>query len=177
MLMRLYRRAIPKISHDVIRFLRSREYAEIEDTAVIEAELDLSTVMVEYMNREDRISQEARSGMVRRHLGADRYQMVKKSIAEVREFPLGDDGVAYVTTSVLDALFDSNNVEEIYGSDDELREVLAEVLERHLGVDEEIDRNARAALRNVREGCAEFEQEYERRVRELKRRAEKAAQH
>ena len=118
MMLNLYRKVIPKISHDVVRFLRSREYAEIEDTQVIEAELDLSTVMVDYMNKEDRINQEAKAGLQRRHLSPDRYAMVKKSIAEVREFPLANDGIDFVTTQVLEALFDSGNVEEIYGSDD-----------------------------------------------------------
>ena len=149
MMLNLYRKVIPKISHDVVRFLRSREYAEIEDTQVIEAELDLSTVMVDYMNKEDRISQEAKAGLQRRHLSPDRYIMVKKSIAEVREFPLANDGIDFVTTQVLEALFDSNNVEEIYGSDDELKEVVGEVIAKHLALDEEIDRNVRAALRNV----------------------------
>ena len=85
--MHLYRKIIPKIAHDCIRGLRLNEYVEIEDIQVIEAELDLATTMVEYMNNEDRISQEARSGLQRRHLPADRYAMVKRSIAEVREFP------------------------------------------------------------------------------------------
>ncbi|MDE0881118.1 MAG: DUF507 family protein [Myxococcota bacterium] len=174
MMLNLYRKVIPKISHDVVRFLRSREYAEIEDTQVIEAELDLSTVMVDYMNKEDRINQEAKAGLARRHLSPDRYIMVKRSIAEVREFPLATDGITFVTDQVLEALFDSGNVEEIYGSDDELKEVVAEVLTKHLDLDEEIDRNVRAALRNVPEGSSAFEAEYQRRARDLKRRAERA---
>ena len=173
-MLHLYRKVIPKISHDVVRFLRSREYAEIEDTQVIEAELDLSTVMVDYMNKEDRINQEAKAGLQRRHLSPDRYAMVKKSIAEVREFPLAADGIVFVTDQVLEALFDSANVEEIYGSDEELKEVVGEVLVKHLELDEEIDRNVRAALRNVAEGSSAFEAEYQRRARELKRRAERA---
>ncbi|HBU49553.1 MAG TPA: DUF507 domain-containing protein [Myxococcales bacterium] len=174
--MHLYRKIIPKIAHDCIRGLRLNEYVEIEDIQVIEAELDLATTMVEYMNNEDRISQEARSGLQRRHLPADRYAMVKRSIAEVREFPLGEAGVNFVAGKVLEALFDSDNVEEIYGSDEELRTIIDEVLAKHLTVDEEIDRNVRAALRNKREGSYEFETEYNRRVRELTRRAAQAAQ-
>ena len=174
--MHLYRKIIPKIAHDCIRGLRLNEYVEIEDIQVIEAELDLATTMVEYMNNEDRICQEARAGLQRRHLPADRYAMVKRSIAEVREFPLGEDGVKFVAGKVLEALFDSDNVEEIYGSDEELRGIIDEVLEKHLTVDEEIDRNVRAALRNKREGSYEFETEYNRRVRELTRRAAQAAQ-
>ena len=67
-------------------------------------------------------------------------------------------------------------MEEIYGSDEELRTIIDEVLAKHLTVDEEIDRNVRAALRNKREGSYEFETEYNRRVRELTRRAAQAAQ-
>ena len=170
-IVRLYRRSLTIASS-----LRLNEYVEIEDIQVIEAELDLATTMVEYMNNEDRISQEARSGLQRRHLPADRYAMVKRSIAEVREFPLGEAGVNFVAGKVLEALFDSDNVEEIYGSDEELRTIIDEVLAKHLTVDEEIDRNVRAALRNKREGSYEFETEYNRRVRELTRRAAQAAQ-
>ncbi len=167
--MRLYRKIIPKIARDIIRTLSSREEIEIEDGRLDEAELDLAAVMVEYMNDEERIVAETKETMARRGFSPDRFSQVKKSLAEARGFKAGDEGMAYIIEQILEVLFASRNIAEIYADDQALRAFMKETIEKYTVVDDELDREARARLRNLREGTPEWEIEYPRMVNQLKR--------
>jgi len=167
--MRLYRKIIPKIAREVVRTLHSRQEIEVEDGRMDEAELDLAAVMVEYMNQDERIVQESKDTMARRGLSHDRFAQVKKSLSEARGFKFGDEGKEYVIEQMLEALFNSKNIAEIYGEDNDLRTFMTEVLNKFTLVDEELDREARNRLKNVREGTPEWDIEYPRTVATLKR--------
>jgi hypothetical protein len=108
--MRLYRKIIPKIAREIIRTLHSRQQVEVEDGRMDEAELDLAAVMVEYMNEEERIVNEAKDTVARRGFSQDRFSQVKKSLAEARGFKIGDDGIEHVIHQMLEALFASKNI-------------------------------------------------------------------
>lgn len=167
--MRLYRKIIPKIAREVVRTLHSKNEVEVEDGRMDEAELDLAAVMVEYMNEEERIVTEAKETMARRGLSHDRFAQVKKSLAEARGFKLGDDGMDFILNQMLEALFASRNIAEVYAADQDLRKFMKEVIDKYTAVDEDLDREARNRLKNLREGTPEWEIEYPRVVAHLKR--------
>ncbi len=167
--MRLYRKIIPKIAREIVRTLHSRQEVEVEDGRMDEAELDLAAVMVEYMNEEERIVTESKETMARRGLSQDRFAQVKKSLAEARGFKQGEDGLDYVISQLLEALFSSRNIAEVYAEDNDLRKFMREVIEKYTGVDEDLDREARGRLKNLREGTPEWDIEYPRMVAQLKR--------
>ena len=167
--MRLYRKIIPKIAREVVRTLHSKGEIEVEDGKMDEAELDLAAVMVEYMNEEDRIVNEAKETMARRGLSQERFAQVKKSLAEARGFKIGDEGIEYVLDQMLQALFASKNVVEVFADDKDLRLFMRSVFEKYTGVDEELDKEARNRLKNLREGTPEWEIEYPRIIATLKR--------
>ena len=125
--------------------------------------------MVEYMNEEERIITEAKETMARRGFSQDRFTQVKKSLAEARGFKLGEDGVEFVLAQLLEALFSSKNIAEVFADDKALRLFMRGVFEKYTGVDEELDREARSRLKNLREGTPEWDIEYPRVVAQLKR--------
>lgn len=167
--MRLYRKIIPKIAREIIRTLHSKNEIEVEDGRMDEAELDLAAVMVEYMNEEERIITETKETMARRGFSQERFTQVKKSLAEARGFKLGEEGIEFVLDQMLEALFSSKNIAEVYSEDKELRLFMKSVFEKYTGVDEELDKEARNRLKNLREGTPEWEIEYPRVVAALKR--------
>lgn len=167
--MRLYRKVIPKIAREVIRSLNSKGDIEVDESALDEAELDVAAVMVEYCNMDDRLAQDAREAIQRRGLGAERFMQVKKGLADAKGFKIGEEGVEYVINQVIEVLFASKNVEEIYAEDNEIRKFIVEVLRKYLDIDEELDREARGRLKNLREGTQEWDIEYERTVNQIKR--------
>ena len=167
--MRLYRKIIPKMSKEIVARLRAEGDVEIEDTKLEEAELDVAAILVEYCNAEDRLNQETKDTLTRRGLSAERFAQVKRGLAEARSHKTGDEGAEYVINQRLEALMHSRNIEEVFAEDHEMRKKITESMRKYLGIDEEIDREARSRLKNLREGSAEWDIEYEKVVSQLKR--------
>lgn len=167
--MRLYRRIIPKMSKEIIAKLRSDGDVEIDDQKLEEAELDVAAILVEYCNAEDRLNQETRDALTRKGLSAERFAQVKRGLAEARHHKTGEEGAEYVIGQMLEALMHSRNVEEVFAEDHEMRKKITDTMRKYLGIDEEIDREARSRLKNLREGTPDWDVEYERIVSQLKR--------
>jgi hypothetical protein len=167
--MRLYRKIIPKMSKEIIAALRTGGDVEIDDTKLEEAELDVAAILVEYCNAEDRLNQETKEALTRRGMSPDRFAQVKKNLAENRGHKTGDEGAEYVINQILEALMHSRNIEEVFAEDHEMRRKITDSLKKYHGIDEEIDREVRGRLRNLREGSAEWDIEYEKLVGQAKR--------
>jgi hypothetical protein len=160
--MKIYRKVIPKIAKDVIRSLLANQAIEVEDGRRDEAELDIAGVVVEYLNNLDRVSQDAHDALQRHNLPPETLGRVKKSLADSRQVATGDAALDFVIDRMIEALFNSKNIEEIFAEDVELRRQVTESLRKYLGVDEELDREVRGRLKNLREGTTEWEVEYGR---------------
>jgi len=167
--MRLYRKIIPKISKDIIATLKSDGDVEIEEGKLEEAELDIAAILVEYCNSEDRLNQDTRDALSRRGLSPDRFAQVKRTLADARNHKTGEDGLEYVINQMLEGMMHSRNIEEVFAEDHEMRKKLQIAMFKFLGIDEQIDREARGRLKNLREGSAEWDVEYEKIVGQLKR--------
>ena len=167
--MRLYRRVIPKIAREIVRTLNSKADIEVEETKMDEAELDVAAVMVEYCNQDDRLSQEARDAISRRSLHPERFGQVKKGLADAKGLKTGDDAVEDLVNQMIEGLFSSKHVEEVYAEDNDIRKFIGEVLKKYLGIDESLDRDVRSRIRNLREGTQEWDVEYERAAGQIKR--------
>jgi hypothetical protein len=167
--MRLYRKIIPKISKEIMANLRNDGDLEVDDSKLEEAELDIAAILVEYCNAEDKLNQDTREALSRRGLSPDRFGQVKKSLAEARHHKTGEEGLEYVINQMLEGMMHSRNVEEVFAEDHEMRKKIYQSMIKYLGIDEEIDRDARSRLKNLREGSAEWDVEYEKLIGQLKR--------
>lgn len=167
--MRLYRKIIPKIAKDSIRALSAAELVEIEDAKIEEAELDLAGVMVEYLDADERLNEQAKDLLSRRGLGFDRFAQAKKSLADSKHFKVGEEALDFILGQLVEALMASKNIEEVFGDDPELRKVMKQVMDKYASIPEELDKEARSRLKNLREGSPEWEIEYPRAIAQLKR--------
>jgi uncharacterized protein len=166
--MKIYRKVIPKISKDVVRSLLANRAIEVEDGRRDEAELDIAGVLVEYLNDLDRLSADAHDALQRHNLGLENLGRVKRSLAETRSVVLGEGAFDFVVTRIIDALFSSKNIEEVFFEDVELRKLVQDSIRKYLGVDEELDREVRGRLKNLREGTSEWEVEYGRLIDQMR---------
>ena len=162
------RAAVEKCAHREDAALGDGD-VEIDDQKMEEAELDIAAILVEYCNAEDRLNQETKDALARRGLSAERFGQVKRGLSEARQHKTGEEGLEYVINQMLEALMHSRNVEEVFAEDHEMRRKIQLTMVKYLGIDEEIDREARGRLKNLREGSAEWEVEYEKVVGQLKR--------
>jgi uncharacterized protein len=158
--MKIYRKVIPKIAKDIVRSLLANKIIEIEDGHRDEAEMDVAGVIVGYLNRVDKITEDAHEALLRHNLGTEHLGRIKKSLAQNRKVVLGNDALDFILDSMIEALFESRHVEEVFSEDHEIRTYMNNAMKKYVGVDEELDREVRGRLKNFREGTPEWELEY-----------------
>lgn len=167
--MRLYPKVIPIISREAIQQLMQDGDIEVEPMRVADAEMDLSAIMREYLANEERVNQATREALERRGYDFSKFNQVKREMADVRGFKMGDEGIEYVINQMLEFLLISRNVEEVYAADNVLRQKIFAVMKRHLDVDDEIDKEARSRLKHLQEGTSAFDIEYNKTVEQIRR--------
>jgi len=131
--------------------------------------MDLSAIMREYLTNEERVNQATREALERRGYDYSKFNQVKREMADVRGFKMGDEGIEYVINQMIEFLLISRNVEEVFAADNVLRQKIFAVMKKHLDVDDEIDREARARLKHLQEGTSAFDIEYNKTVEQIRR--------
>ena len=167
--MRLYPKVIPVIAREVVQTLMKENDIEVETLRINDAEMDMSAIMREYLASEERVNQATKEALERRGYDHSKFNQVKREMADVRGFKMGDEGIEYVIGQMIEFLLISRNVEEVYSEDAALRRKIFTIFKRHLDLDAELDREARARMKNLTEGTAEWEVEYNRTMDQLKR--------
>ena len=166
--MKLYRKIIPKVAKDIVRSLLSQEAIEIEDGHRDEAELDIAGSLVDYLNSVDQIKSDAQEALVRHNLQHDQLFRIQRTLAENRKIVIGELALDFVIDKLVQSLFKSKHISEIFAEDVDLRLTVTTSLRKYLGVDESIDREVRSRIKHLREGTPEWETEYEKWVGDLR---------
>ena len=167
--MRLYPKVIPIISRESIQKLMQDGDLEVEPLRIADAEMDLSAIMREYLANEERVNQATREALERRGYDYSKFNQVKREMADVRGFKMGDEGIEYVINQMIEFLLISRNVEEVFAADNTLRQKIHSIMKKHLDVDDEIDKEARARLKHLQEGTSAFDIEYNKTVEQIRR--------
>ena len=126
-------------------------------------------MLKDFLRQERGIMDEAKRLLEIRGLPYAKLGRMRGEVAKQREFPPQDEYLPYLIGQLLNMLFHSNNVVEIYAPDHELRKIMVPVLKKYMDVDEEIDREVRAQIKNLQEGTAAFEVEYAKVLEKVKR--------
>src|SRR5919109_286902 len=167
--MRLYPKVIPTIAREVVQTLMQDGDVEIETLRISDAEMDAAAVMKEYLAAEERVNAATREALERRGYDHSRFNQVKREMADVRGFKMGDEGIDYIINQMIEFLLISRNVEEVYAEDHQIRKKIYQVFKKHLDVDEDIDREARARLKHLSEGTQAWDVEYQKTVEQIRR--------
>ena len=167
--MRLYPKVIPIISRESIQKLMQDGDIEVEPLRIADAEMDMSAIMREYLAKEERVNQATREALERRGYDYSKFNQVKREMADVRGFKMGDEGIEYVINQMIEFLLISRNVEEVFAADNVLRQKIYAIMKKHLDVDDEIDKEARARLKHLQEGTSAFDIEYNKTVEQIRR--------
>src|SRR4051794_38889584 len=167
--MRLYPKVIPIIAREAVQKLMQESDIEVEALRIADAEMDLAAIMREYLSNEERVNQATREALERRGYDHSKFNQVKREMADVRGFKMGDDGIEYVINQMIEFLLISRNVEEVFAEDHQIRKKIYQEFKKHLDVDEDIDREARARLKHLAEGTQAWEVEYQKTVEQIRR--------
>lgn len=165
--MRLFSGKIPTIAQEIVTTLSAAQ--DIETEAPNEVALDIESVLKEYVRAERRVVDEAKARMESRGLGFGELGRVKSQVARDMKIPVGEDTLPYLVDQILEMLFHSSHVQEVFAEDAALRKKATTVLRRHMDVEAELDREVRSKIKNLEEGTAAFETEYQKTLDALKR--------
>ncbi|RLB50241.1 MAG: DUF507 domain-containing protein [Deltaproteobacteria bacterium] len=165
--MRLFSGKIGAIADDVVRGLTSD--GDIDVVSEEEVRLDIEAVLKEYLRMDREIAEEAKNRMEVRGLGYSNLGRVKSQVSKERGAPPSDEILPYLLGQILNMLFHSNNVEEIYTEDLALRTKITPILKKHIDVEEKLDKEVRSKIRNMQDGTAAFEVEYDKVMSQMKR--------
>jgi hypothetical protein len=164
--MRLYRGKIEPISEEVVRALSEAKAVEFENEA--EARLDIESVLKEYLRLDKEVVEEAKNRMEVRGLGYSQLGKTRTQVSKERGIPGQDEVLPYLLEQLLNILFHSNNVAEIFVEDVEIRKKIAPILRKHMDVQTDLDREVRSKIKNLQEGTSDFEVEYARVMENIK---------
>ena len=164
--MRLYSGKIDAVSTDIIKTLVNGGDIEVSNRA--EAELDVVSVLKEYVRTDRELTERAKDIMEIRGLSYSAFGRTKRSLAEQKDFGLGEEGINWMCTQILELFMRSHHIDEIYSDDASLRRIMKDVLRKHMMVDEELDKEVRERIRNLEEGTSAWEVEYGRVMDQMK---------
>ena len=165
--MRLYSGKIPAIATEAVRALLASKDIESENPKEVEA--DIVAVLNQYLADEREVNDRAKDILERTGKPQSEYQRVRTLVADEKGIKVGEDALDYLLDQVVEMLMHSNNVDEVFVEDVELRRKMAPVFKKHMAVDTALDAEVRAQLRHVREGSREWEVEYARVLERVKR--------
>ena len=167
--MRIYRGQVRLISRDVIDDLKDRGLLEVETEFYDEAVADVEAILQEYIRTDREIHEEAREEARARGGGSQMVHRIKRKLAKRRRFSYGDEAQEWIVEQMIEILLYSANIEEVYATARDLRVAINKVLRRYVNVDDELEKEARSKMKNLQEGSAAWDLEYERLMGNLKK--------
>lgn len=165
--MRLYSGKIPTMAGEIVKAL-----IEAGDIAVVdrnEAEMDAQAVLKEYLRLDREITEKAKDVLQKRGLPYEQFGKVKRTLAHEKGMGLGEEGLEWMTNQMIESFMQSPHIEEIFAEDGVLRKRMADILKKHMLVDEELDEEVRRKIKNLEEGTATWEVEYQKVLDQMKR--------
>src|SRR5204863_6264244 len=134
--MRLYSGKIPSVGTEIVKTLVEAGDIEVDDRA--EAEMDVQAVLKEYLRLDREITEKAKDILSKKNLPYEQFGKIKRTLAGEKAFGLGEDGLEWMTTQMLESFMQSPHIAEIFSDDSTMRKRMADVLKKHMQVDDEL---------------------------------------
>ena len=167
--MRLYSGQFNLIAGEIVKSLLAAELLDVLDPS--EAELDVVSVLRSYNRATRQVTEHAREIAASEGSGSNEGR-IRHRLARERGLKMGVDALEYVVNQIIEVFLQSAHIEEIYGTDRDLRAKITPVIKKYTeNRDEELDVAVQGKIRNLKEGSAAWDIEYERvmgRVRQRK---------
>jgi hypothetical protein len=142
----------------------------IETEAPSEVELDIQSVLKEYIRTDRELTEKAKDFCEAKGLPFSSYLKVKRKLADQLKFITGDEALDYIMEQLILMFMNSRFVEEVFLEDHEMKRAMRTILKHHMEIEDEIDQEARAKIKNLQEGTRDWEIEYAKAMSQVKKR-------
>jgi hypothetical protein len=164
----LHRAKVPQIAAEMVKAITAQK--DIETESPRDVQLDLESVLSQYINDEHEITERAKDMLTARSMPGTDLGRIKGELAKQRRIKIGEEAIDYLLDQLVEMLMHSGSVDEVYAEDFELRRKMREPLRREFAQGGELDSEVRRQLKHVEEGSSLWEVEYKRMLEEVKRR-------
>jgi uncharacterized protein len=159
---KIYRGKIRPISEEIVTTLTAENDIEVAAEQVEEVILDVEAIIKEYIRLDEEFNKQAREILQERGLSYTEFGKVKRELAEEKKFESGDRSIFWIGTQILECFMVNNRVNEVFSEDWVMRKKIISIFNKNLGLEEQIDKEARSRIKNVVEGTPEWEIEYKK---------------
>lgn len=166
--MRLYGGQVPVIAEEILRVLTRTNGLEVMEENMPEVELDIQSVLREYIRLDRELTDKARDN-ARKSDGEMSIGRAKRQLARDKNVQVGEEAIGYIITQLIEAFLHSQFVEEVFDEDNDLRKKIKPILHRHMSMDEQLDREVRDKIKNMEEGSASWDIEYQKVMENIQR--------
>jgi len=167
--MKLYSGKVKQIAQEIARELIKEELIEIEDDKKYEVELDIESVLREYLRTEREINDKARDLIEKRGLDYSSFGRIKRDVARRRDFAFGEESIEWMCNQIIEMLLHTNHIIEVWAEDHVLRRTMAPVMRKHMDVDSDLDEEVRNRIKNLNEGSDAWDIKYQQVMSQIKR--------
>ena len=168
--MKLYRDRIPAIANNVISELVNGGDIEVEPENHGEAELDLVSIMEEFLRRDFQLRERVKEQMSVANVGYDQYGKWRSRLAEEWNHPTGEAVSKFLARQFIENFMISRFVEEVFTEDALLWRKTLDLLRNHDVDERALREEAIASIKNEREGTVDYEIAMQKALREVKKR-------
>ena len=165
--MKLFSGKIGIIAAELVKVLAEQNAIDTEEPA--EVELDVEAVLKEYVRTDRHLTEKSKDICEEKGLPFSSFPKIKKQLAPRRGFAIGDDALDYLMDQIIGAFMHSRFVEEIFSEDHELKVLMRTIIRKHTEIEDELDKEARAKIKNLQEGTQDWEIEYAKTMSQIKR--------
>ena len=166
--MKLFPGKVDIIAAEITQRLITGE--SIETDSPNEVELDIGSVLKEYIRRDKSLTERAKDICERQGLPYNSFPKIKRQLAKKENFKIGDEAMDYLMEQIIGVFMHSQFVDEIYAEDHDLKVTMRDVIRKHTDIEDDIDEEARRKIKNLQEGTSEWEIEYKRAMDQVKKR-------
>lgn len=168
--MKIYKGRISVMANDLAKHLMDEKAVEVLPEEVSEFQLDIESVLKSYVDMDRQIHEEAQEVITKRGLEFDSLHRVKKEIARKYNFALGDDALDWVTDQLIEILYHTTHVEEVWSDNNEIRRIARPVLQKYTSIDDDLDVEVRKRIKNLSEGSVAWDIKYQQVLEDVRRR-------
>jgi hypothetical protein len=149
-----------KIAPYVPREDEPRRGGPVPTTMVDELRKDISGVLFNYLNTDQRLHSQARDQVEREGVDHSEIYNRKRALAKREDFGLGEEAPSFIITQLIEALLHSSSVEEIYASDLDLRAALLPELREAMSNQRNVSHEMAQRVRQINQISEQWEDFY-----------------
>jgi len=165
--MRLFPGKIPEIAEQIVDTLISTKLIEVQEDLIGEVRLDIEAVLKEYLRMDRDIMEKAKDVLAKKGENYSQLGKLRAQMAYKLGFGMGDLAIEYIVNQIVEMLFISRNVDEVFGEDNELTAKISPILQKSMGMDEDLDIEVRKRIKNLQEGTVERDIEYQKNLSDI----------